>query len=83
VATSIAYIYVCDKPITKTLHHATNVTSMEAELFAIRYGINQATANCDVSKIIVITDSIHTAKKIFDSSSHPFQKHLVAILNDL
>jgi len=61
VATSIAHIYVCDRPITKTLHHATNITSMEAELFAIRYSINQATANCDVFKIIVITDSIHTA----------------------
>jgi len=45
------------------------------ELFAIRCGINQATNHNVISKIIVITDSIHTARKIFDPSSHPFQKH--------
>ena len=43
MATSIAYIYVCDRPVVKTLHHAVNITSTEAELFAIRCGINQVT----------------------------------------
>ena len=28
-------------------------------------------------------DSIHTVKKIFDLSSHPFQKHAVSILKEL
>ena len=59
VTMSIVHIHVCDKPIMKTLHHATNITSIEAKLFAIRCSINQATANCDVSKIIIIMDSIH------------------------
>jgi len=45
------------------------------ELFAIKCSINQATNHNVISKIIVITDSIHTARKIFDPSSHPFQKH--------
>jgi len=59
------------------------ITSTEAELFAIRYDINQACIKENVSKIIVVTDSIHTVKKIFDSKSHPFQSHTVAILNKL
>ena len=52
--------------------------SSEAELFAIRCGINQACSLNNVSKIVVIMDSIHVAKKIFDPGSHPFQ-----ILNNL
>jgi len=67
----------------KTLHHALNIISTEAKLFAIRYGINQATNNCTIFKIIVVTDSIYMAQKIFNPSSHPFQKHLVSILKDL
>ena len=53
------------------------------ELFAIRCGINQACSLNNVSKIIVVTDSIHVAKKIFDPGSHPFQIHSAAILNNL
>jgi len=56
---------------------------MEAELFAIRCSINQACIKENVSKIIVVTDSIHAAKKIFDSKSHPFQSHTMAILSEL
>ena len=83
VTTSISHIHICNKPITKTLHHTLNVTSTEAELFAIRCGINQAVNYNDISKIIVVTDSIHAARKIFDPSTHPFQKHLASILNEL
>ena len=56
---------------------------MEAELFAIRCSINQACIKENVSKIIVITDSIHVAKKIFNSKLHPFQSYTMAILNEL
>ena len=42
VAISISYIYVHNKLIIKTLHHAMKVMTTEAELFTIRYGINQA-----------------------------------------
>jgi len=72
VATSIAHIHICDKPIMKTLHHALNVMSTKAKLFAIRYGINQATNISNISKIIVVMDSIHAAEKFFDLSSHLF-----------
>ena len=33
--------------------------------------------------MVVITDSIHMAQKIFDSSSHPFQTMSATILSDL
>ena len=71
-ATSILHVHIANRPLTKTVHHATFMTSMEAELFAIRCSINQACSNEAISKIIVVTDSIHAAKKNFNSSSHPF-----------
>jgi len=42
VTTSILHIHSYNNPIIKTIYHATNVTMMEAKLFAIRYSINQA-----------------------------------------
>ena len=83
IATSILHIHSFNRPIIKTVHHASFVTSTEAELFAIRCGINQACAINNVSKIVVITDSIHTAKRIFDCNAHPYQIHSTAILNEL
>ena len=83
IATSISHTYIHNKPVTKTLHHVVNVTSTEVELFAIRCSINQATKANDISKIIVITNSIHAAKKIFNLSSHSFQSHTASILNEL
>jgi len=83
IATSILHMHTSNQPLIKTLHHVTFVTSAEAKLFAIRCGINQASTKKNISKIIVITDSIHVAKKIFDSLSHPLQIHAMAILKEL
>jgi len=83
IATSISHIHLANHPLTKTVHHASFVTSTEAELFAIRCGISQACSISNVSKIVVVTDSIYVAKKIFNYSSHPFQIHLAAILSKL
>ena len=83
VATSIAHIHIYDKPIIKSIHHVVNITSTEAKLFAIRYGINQAINFLGISKIIVIIDFIHAVKRIFDSSLHPFQVHSISISNKL
>jgi len=79
VATFISYIHNHDKSVIKTKHHVIRVTSMEAELFTIRCGIIQATCLSHVNQIVVITDSIHAAKKIFDSSVHPYQLQSVLI----
>ena len=80
---SISHIHSAIQPLIKTVHHALFVTSMEAELFAIRCGINQACSIENISKIIIVTDSIHVAKKIFSGESHPFQIHTSAILSEL
>ena len=61
-ATSIAYIHIYDNLVIKTLYHTVNITSTEAEFFAIRYGINQATQLANINHIVVIMDLIHAAK---------------------
>ena len=83
IATSISHVHSAIQPLIKTVYHAVFVTSMEAELFAIRYGINQACIKENMSKIIIVTNSIHAAKKIFNSKSHPYQPHTTAILSKL
>ena len=83
IAMSISHIHSANCPLIKTIHHASFVMSSEAELFTIRCSINQACSLNNVSKIVVVTDSIHMAKKIFDIGSHPFQIHSAAILSNL
>jgi len=83
MATSIAYIHIHDKPVVKMLCYTVNINSTEAKLFTIRYSINQATNSIGIHKIIIVTDSIHTAKKIFESLLHPFQIYLAVILQEL
>ena len=83
IATSILHTHSFNRPITKTVHYASFVTSMEAELFAIRCSINQASTIDNVSKIVVITDSIHVARRIFDCDAHPYQIHSATILKEL
>ena len=80
---SISHVHSVNCPLTKTAHHTLFVISTEVELFAIRCGINQACSIDNVSKIIIVTDSIYVAKKIFNSKSHPFQLHTTAILHEL
>ena len=72
VAISIAHIYIHNKPIVKTLYHVVNVTSTEAKLFSIRCGINQAINIQEILKIVVITDLLYIAWKIFDFLSYLF-----------
>jgi len=83
VTTSITHIHTYNKPLTKTIHHTVLVTSTEAELFTIRCGINQAMNSNDITKIIVITDSIHVARKIFNPLVHLYQVQSAAILSEL
>ena len=82
---TISILHVCSgyNTIAKTIHHTVNITSTEAELFTIRYGINQAVQVSNISCIIVITNAIHLARWIFDSSSHPYQLQSITIAQDL
>ena len=79
----ITHIHIYNKHIIKTIYYMVNVMSTEAELFAIRCGINQATTISGISKIIIIMDFIHAARRIFDSSLHLFQIHVTVILAEL
>ena len=71
IATSISHVYIANQPLIKILHYAVFVVTTEAELFMIRCGINQACFKENISKIVVVTNSIHMAKKIFNTTLHP------------
>jgi len=62
----VAHVYLYNSLVRKTIHHVINIISTEAELFTIRYGINQAIQISEISYIIVITDAIHIVQKIFN-----------------
>jgi len=81
IATLVAHVHQANSPLIKTVHHAVFITSSEAELFAMRCGINQAYNKDNISKIVIITDSIHSVKCIFNSLSHPLQSHSATIYN--
>ena len=83
VAISVFHIQKSHNIISKSVHHAINVNSTEAELFAIKYRIDQATKIHNASKIFIITDTIPAAKWIFDTLIHPYQLHLIALLKSL
>ena len=55
---------------------------MGAKLFAIRCSISQATSIYGITKIIIITDSLHTTQRIFDFLLHSFQLYTAAILDE-
>ena len=77
IATSVSHIHIHNHPLIKMVHHVTFVTSIEAELFTIRCSKE------NVFKIIVVINSIHAAKKLFDDKSYPYQIHMTAILRKL
>ena len=83
IATSISHIHSYNKPVVKTMHRAINVTTTEAKLFTIHCGINQAVANSDVNHIVVITNFLHAAKRIFDSLVHLYQIYSAVISQKL
>ena len=58
VTISVSHIQREHKIIAKTIHHAMNVLSIEAELFAIRCRICHASQIQDVSHIVIITNAI-------------------------
>ena len=69
ITTSILHMHIYNNPIIKMVYYAVHVTSTEAKLFVIRCGINQALKFDNMSKVIVITDSIHMVKKSLNQLS--------------
>jgi len=83
IATSILHVHFFNQLIIKICHQAINIFTTEAELFAIRCSINQAIGIPYIKCIVVITNSLHAAKKIFDSLLHPYQIHSAVIAHEL
>jgi len=83
VTTSILHIYLYDRPVIKTIHKAVNVTTTEAELFAIQCSITKVVGITNINHIVIIMDSLHAAKRIFDFSLYPYQTHSTAISHEL
>ena len=83
IAIFISHIYSHNKPIIKTIHHVVNVTTTKVKLFAIKCRINQTIGISDIKCIIIVTDSLHATKKIFDISMHPCQIHSTVISQEL
>ena len=78
----IAYIYLFNSLLKKTLHHAINVMTIEVELFTIRYEINQAIQISSTFCIIIITDALHVAQRIFNLTIHLYQIQSIVIFKD-
>ena len=72
-----------NKLIIKTIHQVVNISTTKAKLFAIHCGINQAINVPNIRYIVIITDSLHTAKRIFDSLTYPYQIYSAAISHKL
>jgi len=83
IVTLVSYIQRKHKIIMKTIHHAINVTSTETKLFAVRYNISQASQIPGITHIVIVTNTIPAAKRIFDMSLHPYQPHSIAIFSNL
>ena len=79
IATFISYVHIANCPIIKMLHHVAFVTTTEAELFMIKCSINQVCTKKNIFKIIVVTDSIYAAKKIFNTLLYPYQGYSIII----
>ena len=77
-AVSVAHGWQNKSLVFNLEYTALNVTSSEAEIFAIRCGINKATTLEEINQIIVIMDSIQCAQKLFDTSNHSLQGHTIA-----
>jgi len=80
VIMSISHIHCGHNIMAKTIYYAINITTMEAELFAIRCGINQAIHITNMLHIIVVTDAIYLVKKIFNLLTHPYQMQSIVIV---
>ena len=83
VATLILHIHSHYKPVIKIIHWIVNITTIEAELFAIWYGINQVVGISNINHDIVIIDSLYATKRIFHSLLHPYQTHSATISRKL
>ena len=78
-ATAIAHVWKDNKVINTLKARSNNITSLEAELMAIRIGLASAFENIEAHQILVITDSLEAGKKITSSGEQYLQKSIIPI----
>ena len=77
-AVSAAHIWNLGQQVLFSKAPAGRTTAPDAELFAIRLGITKATSMA-IECIILITDSLGSARQAVDLSVHPGQAHSLAV----
>ena len=78
-ATAVAHIWKDNKVIAQLKAHANNITSLEAELMAIRIGLTRALEESEAQQVLVITDSLEAEKKIISAGDQHLQKSIIPI----
>jgi len=79
VATAVAHIWSENSIVQCLQANSINVTLIEAELMAIRLGLIPTMEEENVHNIIVITDSIAAAKKVFEFKTDPLQNMFIPV----
>lgn len=65
--TTISHIWQNNVIIYKPKMHTTSITSTEAEIMSMCLGLEQVLETADVKKTTIITDAIHSTKKLFNA----------------
>ena len=77
-AVSAAHIWNLGQQVSSSKAPAGRTTAPDAELFAIRLGIAKATSMA-IEHIILITDSLGSARQAVDHSVYPGQAYSLAV----
>ena len=81
-AISAAHFWRLGYQVSSSKAPAGRTTAPDAELFAIRLGVSKATS-MNIECIILITDSLGSAKRSVDLSVHSRQAHSLAVCSTL
>ena len=79
VAITVAHIWTDNSIVQRLQVNLINVTSIEAELMAICLGLIPAIEEENIHDIIIITNSIAAAKKVFKSKTDPLQNMFIPV----
>ena len=81
-AVSAAHIWNLGQQVLSSKTPASRITAPDAELFAIRLGIDKATSMA-IECIILITDSLGSARRAVDPFVHPRQAYSLTVCSVL
>ena len=81
-AISAAHFWRLGHQVSSSKAPAGRTTAPDAELFAIRLDVSKATS-MDIEHIILITDSLGSARRSVDPSVHSGQAHSLAVCSAL